>query len=259
MGWGSVGKAFRKVKNTIDDNEIYKPFNPHTYGFNPIKGVGALYGDLTGKNRALDQNQQNLQFQKEKYEYDKNLQQQIFTREDNATQRRAADLRLAGLSPTLAAGSAAGTGAIVQTTAPRGEPIEGPNLVDAALKVASLMSSYSSFANTMADTVRKETLTKGAAFDNIKKGISAANAVKTGDGEGGSSWVRMGYGLLSRLFGTDEHLPPVGKGSGQGLKTPIAKQAKKPITNKEQRAKEIERETESKRRQKQFKNMYHAY
>lgn len=51
--------------------------------------------------------------------YQKDLQKQIFAREDNAVQRRAADLQKAGLSKTLAAGDAAGAGTAVSTSAPQ--------------------------------------------------------------------------------------------------------------------------------------------
>ena len=50
----------------------------------------------------------NYQSQVANLDYQKNLQKQIFAREDNAVSRRAADLKNAGLSKTLAAGDAAG-------------------------------------------------------------------------------------------------------------------------------------------------------
>lgn len=61
----------------------------------------------------------NLIQQQQKFDYDKAIQQQIFQREDTAIQRRMADLQAAGLNPQLAAGSAAGTGSVVSTSAPQ--------------------------------------------------------------------------------------------------------------------------------------------
>ncbi len=61
----------------------------------------------------------NYQSQVANLDYQKNLQKQIFQREDNAVQRRAFDLEKAGLSKTLAAGDAAGAGTAVSTSAPQ--------------------------------------------------------------------------------------------------------------------------------------------
>lgn len=51
--------------------------------------------------------------------YQRKAQQTAWGREDNAVQRRVADLKAAGLSPTLAAGSAAGASNPINVSAPR--------------------------------------------------------------------------------------------------------------------------------------------
>lgn len=61
---------------------------------------------------------ENLAFQREKYEYDKALQQQLFEREDTSYQRTAADMAAAGLNPLSMAGTN-GSGAVVSTLAPQ--------------------------------------------------------------------------------------------------------------------------------------------
>lgn len=53
--------------------------------------------------------------QQREFDYARDIQNQIFEREDNSVQRRVADLEKAGLSKTLAAGSGAGAGSVVST------------------------------------------------------------------------------------------------------------------------------------------------
>ena len=74
---------------------------------------------LAGTVDSIITNKKNFDLQKENLAYQKDLQNKIFEREDNAVQRRVADLVSAGLSPTLAAGSSAGAGSVVSTSAPQ--------------------------------------------------------------------------------------------------------------------------------------------
>jgi len=56
------------------------------------------------------------------YGYQKNLQNEIFRRDDTSIARRVHDLKTSGLSPVLAAGQGAGTGGIVSTRPPEVDP-----------------------------------------------------------------------------------------------------------------------------------------
>ncbi len=71
-------------------------------------------------NKTFGLQKDAFEFQKDSYlnnfNYQKQLQQQLFNREDNAIQRQAKDMELAGLSKTLAAGGGAGAGPVVSTS-----------------------------------------------------------------------------------------------------------------------------------------------
>lgn len=78
----------------------------------------AAEAQMLGAQDAIKTNDLNYQLQKENLAYQKSLQNTIFQREDTAVARRMADLKNAGLSATLAAGSAANAGQAISTKAP---------------------------------------------------------------------------------------------------------------------------------------------
>lgn len=140
-------------------------------------GVKDFFGMVTGATQTkmnYDINQKNYdlalknyQFNKDSYlqnfEYQKNLQQQLFGREDNAIQRRAADMEKAGLSKTLAAGDGAGAGSVVSTSPFSGSaPVQSPvDLISAALQVGQAQAQIRK-TNAEAENLIKEGKVKDA-------------------------------------------------------------------------------------------------
>ncbi len=110
-------------------------------GIGSIGGIGVgIANAVNQQNAHKDQvalSEKNLNFQKEQYSYQKNLQKQVFAREDNSMVRRVNDLKNAGLSPVLATGSGAGAGGVVSTTAPQ----QNMDHVTSAEKKANAMSN----------------------------------------------------------------------------------------------------------------------
>ena len=101
--------------------------------------IAGIVGGLFDSGINLVNSIYNVQQNERNFDYQKALQQVIFQREDTAVQRRMADLKSAGLNPNLAAGSAAGAGAVVGRNNTPGLGLSG-NPVGTALDMASAVS-----------------------------------------------------------------------------------------------------------------------
>lgn len=124
-------------------------------GATAVSGPLSDVGNFFLQNRALDQQRA--------------LQDQTWQREDSAVQRRVADLRAAGLSPTLAAGSAATTSQAMSPIVPR----IGNDTGD---KLAMAMSMIKQKADISKTEVEKEVM----ELQKNKTLIETANAAKQG-------------------------------------------------------------------------------
>lgn len=97
--------------------------------------------DLFNTGYSVYQDQRNYDFSKDVFDYNKALQQEIFSREDTAYERKRRDLERAGLNPNLAAGgSGSAAGAIVGNSNQAG---------DHQIYKADLMRNYGQFLSAM--------------------------------------------------------------------------------------------------------------
>lgn len=84
-----------------------------------VGGIADVGMSVIDKIRADKANKENLARQKEQQAWERQAQLRTWEREDTAVQRRVADLRKAGLSPTLAAGSAASVSSPIRGESPK--------------------------------------------------------------------------------------------------------------------------------------------
>jgi len=128
--------------------------------------MDTLPGQIIGGAVDLFSSIGNMGMQQQNLDYQKNLQQQIFDREDNAITRRIADLKANGLSPVLAAGQGAQAGQAIQTQAPQMAPINAQDRflkgIGAEIAQKDIDLKQANIAKTNAETAYIQTQNAGS-------------------------------------------------------------------------------------------------
>lgn len=112
-----------------------------------LSGIGSIIGAGTGIANYINNKkiaQQNLDLQKEHFQYEKDLQNKIFNREDTAYQRMSKDLEAGGFSKWNAVNTGgASAGAIVGTQAPQKEQVNfDQNAISSFSSLGELISTF---------------------------------------------------------------------------------------------------------------------
>ena len=109
----------------------------------------------------------NLWQQDRAYNWNKEMQLKAWEREDNAVQRRVKDLRLAGLSPVLAAGSSAQASGPIQVSGPQLDKSNAlGNVLQSILASKNIQQMNAGIAQTQAQAELINAQTEGQKIAN---------------------------------------------------------------------------------------------
>ena len=137
-----------------------------------ISGIGGIGTSIANSITNAEINKKNYELQKDWQNYQKQLQREIFQREDSAIQRRALDIAAAGGNPAMSweTGNGASAGSVVDTSAPQQAPYDYSQLMNSSLSMfagglkqfqeARLMDAQIKNLSAVTDKTDAETITE---------------------------------------------------------------------------------------------------
>ena len=155
-----------------------------------ISGIGGIGIGISNSIQNAEINKKNYELQKDWQNYQKQLQREIFQREDNAIQRRASDIAAAGGNPAMSweTGNGASAGSIVDTSAPQQAPYDYSQLMNSSLAMfagglkqfqeARLIDAQIKNLSAVTDKTDAETITEEIRQLQIKALTAKTNQEK---------------------------------------------------------------------------------
>nr|QJB18852.1 MAG: DNA pilot protein [Microvirus sp.] len=168
-------------------------------GVSSIANVGANIWNTYSQNRA---NEQNLAFQRDTLSWEKEKQGQSWLREDNAVQRRVADMKKAGINPVLAAGAAASSSPPIHITTPQktanSAPVIGNEAVSSILSAIQMKENIAQ-VRAQTDLINQQIRKQG--LENILLDADVTAVTETGTTGHPSSFIKLAQdvsGMIGR-------------------------------------------------------------
>ena len=155
-----------------------------------ISGIGGIGIGIGNSISNAEINRKNYELQKDWQNYQKQLQREIFQREDNSIQRRASDIAAAGGNPAMAweTGNGAGAGSIVDTAPPQQAHDDYAQLMNSSLAMfagglkqfqeARLIDAQIKNLSAVTDKTDAETITEEIRQLQIKALTAKTNEEK---------------------------------------------------------------------------------
>lgn len=136
-------------------------------------GIISTFNNIMNRETQKDINASNLAFAQKQFDYQKQLNTLQMQREDNAVQRRAADLQAAGMNRLMAAGSSAEAGGMTTFSGSANQQASqmniesNPQILAAMIQQAREANAGIAQTKAQTDLIKAQTATEEMRTENI--------------------------------------------------------------------------------------------